>query len=97
VYWLERLLWQANQDVDYKTLERLTRYCDACQKNAQSPDRFKFTIRDDVAFNHSVYINVMYIDGDPLLHVVDEATRFYAARWLNDVSAQHMWDALRAC
>lgn len=44
-----------------------------------------------------VYVDVMYIEGQPLLHIVDEATRFEAARWLNNISAQHTWDALRAC
>ena len=39
----------------------------------------------------------MYIDGQPLLHVVDEVTRFEAARWLNSMSAQHTWDTLRTC
>jgi hypothetical protein len=38
----------------------------------------------------------MYIDGQPLLHAVDESTRFEAARWVKSMSAQHAWDALRA-
>ena len=39
----------------------------------------------------------MYIDGDPVLHVVDEATRFQAARWLRNLSAKHTWETLRHC
>lgn len=39
----------------------------------------------------------MYIDGNPILHIVDEATRFQAARWLNNISARHTWDILRLC
>ena len=40
----------------------------------------------------------MYINGSPLLHVVDEATRFQAARWLdNGISAVRVWEALRMC
>lgn len=31
----------------------------------------------------------------PILHVVDEATRFQAAVWLNEVSAVSLWCALR--
>ena len=37
----------------------------------------------------------MYISGSPLLHVVDEVTRFQAGRWLRDISAKHTWDILR--
>jgi len=39
----------------------------------------------------------MYIDGSPILHIIDEATRFQAARWLQNISAKHTWDVLRAC
>lgn len=39
----------------------------------------------------------MYIDGSPILRIVDEATRFQAARWLNNVSAKHTWETLRLC
>jgi hypothetical protein len=39
----------------------------------------------------------MYIDGDPVLHIVDEATRFQAARWLRNLSAKHTWEVLRHC
>ena len=39
----------------------------------------------------------MYIDNNPILHVVDEETRFQAARWLQNISAKHIWDAIRAC
>ncbi|KAI0990859.1 hypothetical protein K3495_g17328, partial [Podosphaera aphanis] len=59
--------------------------------------RFKFTLRDDVDFNHSIYIDIMYIDGSPVLHVVDEATRFQAAKWLRNMTSQHVWNMLRLC
>ena len=39
----------------------------------------------------------MYINNQPLLHIVDEATRFQAARWLKNVSTKATWDALRLC
>jgi hypothetical protein len=39
----------------------------------------------------------MYIDGSPVLHVINKATRFQAARWLQNISAKHTWDTLRLC
>lgn len=30
----------------------------------------------------------MYIEGKPVLHLVDEATRFQAGHWLKNVSAE---------
>jgi hypothetical protein len=46
-------------------------------------------------YNYSIYVDVMYIDGDPILHVIDEATRFQAAKWLRDLSAKHTWETLQ--
>jgi hypothetical protein len=94
---LERVLRRAGHEVEHKAIERLTRFCHACQLHGKSPGRFKFTVHDDREFNASVYVDVMYIEGQPVLHVVDEATRFQAARWLRNMSAQHAWDTLRAC
>ncbi|POS82075.1 hypothetical protein EPUL_006366, partial [Erysiphe pulchra] len=57
-----------------------------------------FTLRDNtIDFNHSIYVDVMYIDEHPLLHAVDEATRFQAARWLANLSSSNVWNALRIC
>jgi hypothetical protein len=94
---LIRLLERSGHDVNRKVIDRLTRFCHSCQMHGKSPGRFKFTLRDNVDFNHSVYIDVMYIDNQPLLHVVDEGTRFQAAHWLRNMTAQHTWDILRRC
>ena len=32
-----------------------------------------------------------------MLHIIDEATKFQAARWLKDVSATTTWDTLKEC
>jgi hypothetical protein len=86
-----------HDDIDKKALHRLNKFCAHCQKYGKSPGRFKFTLRDDIDFNYSIYVDIMYIDGQPVLHVIDEATRFQAARWLRDISAKHTWDILRLC
>lgn len=62
-----------------KTLDKIERLCAACQGYAQRPRRFKFTLRDDVEFNHNIYVDIFYIEGKPVLHVVEEGTRFQAA------------------
>lgn len=40
---------------------------------------------------------MMYINGQSLLHVVDEAKRFGSARWLKSMTVQSAWDTLRVC
>ncbi|KAE8549770.1 hypothetical protein EYB25_008294 [Talaromyces marneffei] len=92
---LRKLLVRAGHDVDTEALKHIRKFCHHCQIYGQSPGRFRFTVRDDVSFNHSIIVDIMYINGKPVLHVVDEATRFNAARWLENISAKATWTALR--
>jgi hypothetical protein len=39
----------------------------------------------------------MYLEGKPVLYVVNEATAFQAAKFLRDMSAKSTWDTLRVC
>jgi hypothetical protein len=65
--------------------------------NSKAPGRFKFTLKDDFEFNFEIIVDVMYIDGKPVLHIVDTATAFQAARFLKDMSAKAAWDTLKMC
>jgi hypothetical protein len=97
---LHRVLERAgHDDIHRNTIDYITKYCDHCQRHGKSPGRFKFTLRtdQDPVFNYSIFVDIIYIDGDPVLHVVDEATRFQAARWLRNLSAKHTWEVLRYC
>eukprot|EP00171_Calliarthron_tuberculosum_P013661 IDg13661t1 len=78
-------------------LREISKRCKACQIYSNKPRRFKFTLRDDIYFNHTIYIDIFYIDGNPILHVVDEATRYQAALWLESASSDAIWAALRLC
>ena len=79
-----------------QTLEAISKECEHCQRNAQAPRRFKFAYHDENEFNHTIYVDVFYINGRPVLHVVDEATKYQAARWL-PISASAIWQSHRAC
>lgn len=87
---LQRVLERFGHDVESHALEHLTKYCEHCQKHSKSPGRFKFTLREDVNFNYTITVDIMYIDNTPILHVVDEATRFQAAKWLQNISAKYI-------
>src|SRR5436190_6747401 len=95
---LHALLDRAGHDVEKKTIEQLTRLCSHCQRYGKSPGRFKFRLADEsIDFNHSIYVDIMYIDGLPALHIIDEATRFSTGRFLKELTAKHTWDVLRLC
>jgi hypothetical protein len=77
---LHDLLKRFDHEVEKSVLEKLIKFCTFCQKYAKSSERFKFTLRNDVNFNYSVIVKVMYVENSLILHVIDEATRFQTAR-----------------
>jgi hypothetical protein len=77
---LQKVLERAGHDVDKATVDYLTKYCKHCQQYSQSPGRFKFNLKDDVNFNYSIIVDVFYINGNPVLYIVDEGTRYQASK-----------------
>ncbi len=94
---LHNLLERSGHEVKKAVLKKLTKFCTFCQKYAKSSGRFKFILKNDVNFNYSIIVDVMYIENHPILHVVDDVTRFQVARWLQSINARHIWDMLRLC
>ncbi|EED20730.1 conserved hypothetical protein [Talaromyces stipitatus ATCC 10500] len=92
---LHKTLQRAGYDTHPEAIEEINKFCHHCQTHGRSPGRFRFTLQDDIEFNHSIIVDIMYINGKPVLHIVDEATRFNAACWLTSISAKATWDALR--
>eukprot|EP00170_Pyropia_yezoensis_P001808 contig_7710_g1812 len=75
-------------------LTELTKHCDICQRLARQPGRFRVTLPpDDVVFNRTVLLDVMYLDRRPLLHIIDKVTLFSAACFLNGETVEAVWQA----
>jgi hypothetical protein len=91
------LLKRASHEIKKSALEKLTKFCFFCQKHEKFSERFKFTLRNDVNFNYSIIVNIMYVENNFILHVIDKATRFQVAKWLQNVSAKHTWNMLCLC
>jgi hypothetical protein len=83
---LHDLLKRFDHEVEKSVLEKLIKFCIFCQEHEKFSERFKFTLRNDVKFNYSIIVDIMYIDNHLILHVVDETTRFQVAKWLQNVS-----------
>ena len=82
----------------HKLLEDIAARCEPCQRIRNAPRRFRVTLgQENVRFNADVYVDIMYIDGRPVLHIVDGATRFSAARFLPKVSTESIWEAIILC
>ena len=54
-------------NINRKAINHLTKY-------GYSPGQFKFTLYKDLNFNHSVYIDIIYINGSPVLYIIGKAT-----------------------
>ena len=97
---LYKVLERSGYDnVNKQVIDHLTKYCSYCQKYSKSPRRFKFTLWEDQEsdFNYSIFVNIMYINGSPVLYIINKATRFQAVRWLRNISVKYTWDILWLC
>ncbi|KJZ68527.1 hypothetical protein HIM_12082 [Hirsutella minnesotensis 3608] len=93
---LHRLLRCAgHDDIDEQSIREITRMCHHCQINGTSPQRFRFTLKDDREFNFEIIADVVQIGGKPVLHVIDEATAFQGAKFLPSMTARDTWETLR--
>ena len=63
-------------NINRKAIDHLTKYYSFCQKYRRSLGRFKFTLYKDLNFNHSVYVDIMYINGSPVLYIINKVTYY---------------------
>ena len=99
---LLKLLKRADQGQANKAtwhgIKDLAEKCMICARNSRKPKRFKLTVgNEDARFNHCVAVDIMFINSKAVLHVVDEATHYSAARWLKNHTSQEVWRALLNC
>ena len=81
-----------------KTLKDISARCDPCQRIQHAPTRFRVTLgADELRFNERIMMDIMFIDGDAVLHIVDKATRFSAASYLPGNSTKTVWETILKC
>ena len=80
-----------------KILQEITDSCDPCQRLSPKPYVFQVSMPDAIQFNHEVIVDLMWIDKEPVLHVVDRGTHFSSATFLPNESATTVWNSLIKC
>ena len=65
-----------------KVLDNIVASCNPCQRMAPKPYVFQVSMPEDIAFNHEIIADIMWIDRKPALHVVDRGTHYSAAAFL---------------
>lgn len=72
----------------------ISRRCHTCQTFGARPLRFKVAMPDEqLVFNEELSMDLMWLDGKAVLHMVDTATGFNAAETLPGQSVEHVWQA----
>ena len=68
-----------------RILKEIRTSCNACQRYGPKPLRFKTFLpnEDDLKFGDEISMGMMFLDGKAVLHIVDTATRFSAATFLD--------------
>lgn len=88
---------KADNDV-YKILQDIPRACEGCRNHFVRPFRFRAALPpDQVVFNHEVAIDLMWLEGNPTLHVVDTHTHFQNTVVLRSRSTRDIWDGFVEC
>jgi hypothetical protein len=71
-------------------LQQIASACETRQKLGPKPIRFKVSLPNmkDIVFGDELSIDLMFIDGQVVLHVVITMTRFSAATFLDFTTAR---------
>lgn len=73
---LEYASYKTNKNI----INNLIKYYIYYQKYKKSPSQFKFILKKDANINYLILVDIIYIDGSPILHIVNKTTRFQEAR-----------------
>lgn len=79
-------------DEDKRKLHLLTENCFACEKYKRMPQRYRFLSPDDLIFIHDVAIDIIVIDGIPILHAVCKHTHLSRAAVLPKQDGRTIWE-----
>ena len=66
----------------------INKFCHYCQIKGKASQCFKFILKKDVDFNYKIIVDIMYLDGKPILHKVDAITSFQVGQFLNNILAK---------
>lgn len=80
------------------TLNQITVACDLFQEYHSPPFRFRATLpSQNVVFIQEVSIDLMWLVGDPVVHVVDTNTGFQNAVFIENKTSEKIWEHFVHC
>ena len=78
-----------------KALEDLEIRCKQCQTFAPKTFVYKVSmLTDELMFNHEIEVDLFWIEGNTVLHIIDRGTRYSVARFVTSQSAENIWNMI---
>ena len=76
-------------------LEYLVSTCEPCLKIMTAPKRYHVAMGvEHTRFKAQVYIDFMYTEGYPVLHIVDDATHLSASQFVQPLTSESVWKTI---
>ena len=73
---LKNLLKRLNHEIDRSALKQLIKFCNSCQKHIKISKRFRFILRKNINFNHSIIVDVIFIKKSSMLYIIDKNIQY---------------------
>lgn len=74
-----------------KIIQDIMDQCEGCKRFGIRPYRFRVSLPDDeIVFNHEVAIDLFWVAGNPILHVVDTHTGYQNVALPKSLTAQQV-------
>ena len=77
-----------------KAVDEVVGSCKICRAWRPPQPRSQSTTHLATRFNQRVQTDILFLDGQPTLHIIDEATRYSQARFLTNMNEETVMDAL---
>ncbi len=76
-------------------VKKITNRCKPCQTWQSAPARFRISFpTEKIMFNHEIEVDLRWIDGDPVLHIIDRGTRYSVDKFMESETSEHTWDLI---
>ena len=82
----------------HEILKQISNACNTCQVHSPGLLRFLVTLpKSKCVIKHELALDLMWIDGSPVLHNVDTHSHFSSTIFLNGKSTKDVWNAFIIC
>lgn len=75
-----------------KVVQDVVNSCQTCNRIRKRQIVFTQRLKGEIVFNRKLLLDLVYLEGKAVLHIVDQDTGFGAARFIKSVSAAAVWE-----